>query len=54
MLHKPNAGLTRRDKLKKLFSYVEILIKTRKLSGIHKYLCVISGSKVEKQEKKKQ
>lgn len=52
MLHEPNASLARRDKLKKLFSYVEILIKTHELSTIHKYLSVISESKVDKQGKK--
>ena len=50
MLHELNVSLARRDKLKKLFSYVEILIKTHELSTIHKYLSVISGSRVEKQK----
>lgn len=54
MLHEPNASLARRGKLEKLFRYVKILIKTHELSTIHKYLSVISGMKVEKQEKKLQ
>lgn len=54
MLHQPNAGLARRGKLEKLFRYVEILIKTHELSTIHKYLRLISGMKVGKQEKKLQ
>lgn len=47
MLHKPDASPAKRDKLKKLFSCVEILSKSHELSTIHKYLSVISGSKLK-------
>ena len=53
MMHKPSASPARRDKLKKLFSYIEILIKTHELSTIHKYFSIISRSTDVKQIIKK-